>query len=447
MWPTWFDVTLMRRLLPPRVLCVVAGVALAAPAGAGDPAAGPYTLKLSGQLRVRVESDDNLDLRGYRPAFTDTFALSRLSLEMDVRAKGRPRFHLQLRDARAFGSALGDSDFPASNPIHDPLDVREAFVEWRDVGGSALGFTVGRQRIAYGDERVFGPGEWGNTGRWTWDAARGHVEHGALWVDAWVGRAVVNRPDSWPNSSAGGVRAAVLYGGVRRGEDRLDLFAGEKRDDTMRRGERRTGSLRCRFIGLQADAALAGPWRWGVTAVHETGHTADDSIDALGASAWLAVRLGGAWKALATVASTYGSGDRDPHDGVHGAFDGVFGGADIRFYGYLNLVFWANVWDYEARVELHPAEGLAVRFEGHCFQLAQARDAWYSTGLQAVRRDPSGAAGGDLGWELDTRAIWSPRPALELAAGGGWFAPGSFVERTGPAPHASWGFVQTTWRF
>jgi hypothetical protein len=420
---------------------------VAASAGAGELGLGSYTLTWSGQLRVRVESDDNLDLRAYRPDFTDTFALSRLSLELDARAKGRPRFHLQLRDARALGSTLGDADFPASNPIHDPLDVREAFVEWRQIGGSPFGFTIGRQRIAYGDERVFGPGEWGNTGRWTWDAARGHVEHGALWADAWVGQAVVNRPDRWPNSSADGVRTAVLYGGIRRGEDRLDLFAGEKRDDTVRRGERDTGSLRCRFIGLQTDATLAGPWRWGLTAVHETGHTAGDSIDALGASAWLGVKLGGAWKATATVASTYGSGDRDPHDGVHGAFDGVFGGADIRFYGYLNLVFWANIWDYEARVELHPAERVAVRLEGHCFQLAQARDAWYSTGLQAVRRDPSGAAGRDLGWELDARTTWSPRPAWELATGGGWFAPASFVERTGPSPHATWGYVQATWRF
>jgi len=435
------------RLLAAALAIVGSTLLAAAPAPSGEFGIGSYTLTLSGQLRIRVESDDSLDLRGYRPDFTDTFALSRLILEADAQAKGRPRLHVQLRDARALGSKLGDADFPSSNPIHDPLDVREAFVEWRRIAGSALGFTVGRQRIAYGDERVFGPGEWGNTGRWTWDAARGHYEHGAVWVDAWVGRAVVNRPDRRPNSSADGVRAAVLYGGVRRGEDRLDLFAGEKRDDTVRQGELGTGSLRCRFVGLQTDATLVGPWRWGVTGVHETGQAAGDSIDALGASAWLAVKLGGPWKALATVSSTYGSGDRDPHDGVHGTFDGVFGGADIRFYGYLNLFFWANLWDHEARVELKPAKGLAMRIEGHRFQLAQARDAWYSTGLQPARRDPSGAAGRDLGWELDARATWSPRPSWELAAGGGRFTPGSFVELTGVSPRAYWGFVQTTWRF
>jgi len=88
-----------------------------------------------------------------------------------------------------------------------------------------------------------------------------------------------------------------------------------------------------------------------------------------------------------------------------------------------------------------------VRVEGHRFWLAQARDALYSTGLQAVRRDPSGAAGRDLGWELDARATWSPQPSWELAAGGGQFTPGSFVERTGASPRAYWGFAQVTWRF
>jgi hypothetical protein len=133
----------------------------------------------------------------------------------------------------------------------------------------------------------------------------------------------------------------------------------------------------------------------------------------------LAEQLGSPWTPTATISSTHGSNDRDPRDGVHGAFNGMFGGADIRFYGYLNLYFWPNLWDHETRIELKPAKGLAVRIEGHRFQLAQARDAWYSTGLQPVRRDPSGAAGRDLGWEVDARATWSPRPAREFAAGTG----------------------------
>lgn len=434
-----------RRPLP---VALLATLALAAPSAAATPEGrvGPFAFSHSVQIRLRLEAGRDLDLRGYRPGHSDTFALSRLSLDLDLRAADRPSFHLQLRDARPIDSQLGDRDFKASNPIHDPLDVREAFVQWRRIRGSPLGFTVGRQRITYGDERVFGPGEWGNTGRWTWDAARAHLERGGWWAEAWMGRAVVNRPERRPNSSRDGVQAVVLYGGFRHQRDRVDVFAGEKRDDTVRQGETGRGRLRCRFVGAQTEASLAGRWRWGLTAVRESGEAAGDSIDAFGASGWVSAALGGAWQAVATASTTYGSGDRRPDDGVHGTFDGVFGGADIRYYGHLNLFFWANLWDHDARVELRPLRALALRLEAHRFRLAQARDAWTSTGLQPARRDRSGAAGQDLGWEVDARATFNPSPAWEVAGGGGHFVPGTFVRRTGAAPHARWWFLQLTWR-
>ena len=78
---------------------------------------------------------------------------------------------------------------------------------------------------------------------------------------------------------------------------------------------------------------------------------------------------------------TWGSGDRDPHDGVHGTFDGVLGGADIAFYGYCNLFFWANLWDRELQLLLHPTDRLELHVQTHAFSLASASDAWYSTSL------------------------------------------------------------------
>jgi len=43
-------------------------------------------------------------------------------------------------------------------------------LEWRKTGSSPFGFKAGRQQINYRDNRVFGPGQWGNVGRYTWDA-------------------------------------------------------------------------------------------------------------------------------------------------------------------------------------------------------------------------------------------------------------------------------------
>jgi hypothetical protein len=141
---------------------------------------------------------------------------------------------------------------------------------------------------------------------------------------------------------------------------------------------------------------------------------------------------------------TWGSGDRDPEDGVHGTFDGVLGGADIAFYGYCNLFFWPNLWDREVQLLLRPAASLDLHLQAHSFALAHSRDAWYSTSLSTVRRDPSGGSGSDLGRELDVRLVWRARPGLELMGGLGRFWPGAFVQNTGEAREASWHMLQVT---
>jgi hypothetical protein len=72
-------------------------------------------------------------------------------------------------------------------------------------------------------------------------------------------------------------------------------------------------------------------------------------------------------------------------------------------------------------------------------------DAWYTTGLRPYRRDGSGAAGRDLGWEIDTRATWAASAHLEVLAGFGRFFPGAFVRRTGAASTANWFCAQGTY--
>ena len=79
---------------------------------------------------------------------------------------------------------------------------------------------------------------------------------------------------------------------------------------------------------------------------------------------------------------TLGSGDANPSDGTHGTFDGVYGGRDIFFYGYLNLFFWANLRDAEIDLSAKPRRWSTLFLEYHHFDLDEATDAWYTTGLK-----------------------------------------------------------------
>jgi hypothetical protein len=109
------------------------------------------------------------------------------------------------------------------------------------------------------------------------------------------------------------------------------------------------------------------------------------------------------------------------------------------------LFFWANLWDPELQLVLRPAKSLDLHVQAHSFALPSARDAWYSTSLGTVRRDPSGASGTGPGEELDLRAVWRARPRLELMAGLGWYRPGGFVRATGPDRDARWHMLQASW--
>ena len=123
----------------------------------------------------------------------------------------------------------------------------------------------------------------------------------------------------------------------------------------------------------------------------------------------------------------------------------MYGGRDIFFYGYLNLFFWANLRDAELDFSVKPWRGLTCYVEYHHFNLDQAKDAWYTTGLKAYRRDTVGGSGTTLGDEIDARVALILWKHLELMAGYGQFFPGGFVRATGPAAPANWYFAQAAY--
>lgn len=427
----------------PFVLCTVAG-ARAGPFE--DMPLGPLSLSLGGQLRLRFEYEDQFDVRGYAPGTTDQVLLERLMMNVDARWERRLRAHLELRDAHAFLTRLGRSDFPKSNPYEDHLDIRQGFVEAFLDESHPVGLRVGRQSITYGDQRVFGPGQWGNTGRWCFDAAMLILRGKAATLDLWVARPVRNRPEVWPNHPAEAPTLAVAYLKTKGLPFRLDAFYVMKHDGTGAvRGESGPGNLWSHTIGFQVDGqAFSGVVDAAATFAYQVGTRASDRLRAAGANVRLGATAPIPWKPRLSFQFTWGSGDEDPHDGIWGTFDGVLGGADILFYGQMNLFFWANLRDYEADLQLHPVPNLEVRVEYHRFTLDQARDAWYTTGLFALRRDETGRSGTDLGHEVDLRATWTPVPFIEFMAGYSRFFPGRFVAATGTATPANWGMFQTT---
>lgn len=406
---------------------------------------GRTKIAISGTYRLRFELQDEFHVKTFSTGKTEDFLLSRLRVETDIRFSQQARTHLQLQDARIAGSSFSDADFRSgNNPFHDPLDINQAYLEcqpWKP-----LQFKIGRQAISFRDRRIFGPGDWGNTGRYAWDAAILTVNNS--WIESnWIaGRFILHDPDRWPNKWADGPTAFASYNSIRKLPFLLDVFYVFKHDDRgITQGEKGAGNLASHSLGCWLNGKWQA-WEYGVTAVGQLGKWGADDIQSYGLVGSLGYQWQTRWQPLLKAQCIIGSGDSNPSDGIHGTFDGVFGGADTDLYGWMNLFFWQNLREYRLDLKLTPNKALTLKGEYHYFMLDSPRDAWYFPS-KALRRDKAGISGQELGQEIDLTARVKVCRFLELLAGSCFFMPGDFVKNTGKSPNASWYFLETTFCF
>ncbi len=79
---------------------------------------------------------------------------------------------------------------PPVAPYQSTLNLRQAYVELGDTAKGPIGFRVGRQELAFGEERLIGPSGWLNTPRY-FEAARLTLRHGRYHVDAFASSVIV----------------------------------------------------------------------------------------------------------------------------------------------------------------------------------------------------------------------------------------------------------------
>lgn len=255
---------------------------------------------------------------------------------------------------------------------------------------------------------MFGPGNWGNTGQFAWDAAMLKLDTAWFETDLWLGRYLTYQADVWPNHPAPDFVTYVNYTQIKKLPFRLDLSQVLKYESSGGvAGETGIGNLLSHTLGLQAEGAAFDALDAGGTFAAQLGRYGSDTLRAFGANARLGATVPVSWKPRLGVQYSWSSGDSNPTDGVHETFDGVYSGRDIFFYGYLNLFFWANLRDAELDFSAKPWRGVALNVEYHHFNFDQAKDAGYTTGLKIARRDISGASGTTLGDELDVRVALS----------------------------------------
>lgn len=404
--------------------------------------ADDWRLTLGGEFRFRLEAETNKGFGATEPA-QDSFILHRYMIHADL--KYRDLFRVFAEGIAAFDE---DRDLAPRGIDENRGDIHQLFVDVSPFGDSfPWTLRVGRQELLYGKERLVSPLGWANVRR-RFDGVKFFGRYESFDLDFWWVKPVLVQRDQRDrfNEDFDFTGAYYTYKVIPR--HRLDVYLfsihdrGNPLNPNGRRGDRTVFTLGSRFWGATAgfdyETELAGQW----------GTWAGDSV-----RAWN-VSLGGGYtfadvgcRPRIGAGFDYATGDRSPVDGTVQTFDQLFP-LGHGYFGYLDLIGRQNIIDAQVNISAWPvAQKIKTAAAYHVFWLAEPEDALYNAGGAAVRRDPLGKSGREVGHELDLTLLWKLDVHSSLLLGYSHFWDSDFIQNTGRSENAGLFYVQYGFKF
>ncbi|MBA7518786.1 hypothetical protein ES705_10859 [subsurface metagenome] len=317
----------------------------------------------------------------------DNILLQRFIIGFKYDHSNKIEFSLHLQDSRALGWSLRNSEYPDFFKIYKPgtvapyykMNPQEEFFEIYDASikiDSVLRYffiKAGRQKIACADYRIFGPGSWGNTGRWTWDAVKLSFAKGRFSFDTWVGGTKIHDPQKtclpFTHNEFYGFG---FYGSYSITETFvLEPYAAHKQQGSA--DYIKDQKINRNWIGLRLNEADLHNFRFEINFTREFGKDNGKIIDAYGVFTKIGYKfkfIPG--KPLLSLRYTYASGNKDNNDKIY-VFDPVYGASD-KYYGWMNIVRWTNLDNREIVLELYPVKNLWIEVKYNQFYIPRPDD-------------------------------------------------------------------------
>ncbi|MGH9779300.1 MAG: alginate export family protein [Candidatus Acidiferrales bacterium] len=393
------------------------------------------------ELRWRPEFRDNADLQ---PADDfDYFWGQRARAHLRLRLHSHLSAYVQGQDVWLFGAERDKV------PHSLGANLYQAYLDWRPSGSEHWELRAGRQELIYGEERLVGAFGWDNVGR-SFDAARLRYRRGAWSSDFFAGRLVEVRRNGAPHR----VGNQELYGvyltrAAKEAPHRTEFYSFFLRDGLRTVGEQPLEpgqAVRILTVGFRRVHQPKTGWRYGVEHAWQFGERGPDShraamLIASGGYSW-----SGRWAPRLSFEYDFAIGDNDSADGRSREFNNLFPTNHV-YYGYADLAGLRNLHDFRLTAAARPHPKVTLEADYHRFLLAARRGPWKNAGGRVLGSDPTGAAGRDLGQEVDLTVRFPVERHVNLLAGYSFFLPGRFAETTrGPETH-HFGYIQTTVKF
>lgn len=410
-----------------------------------------YTHSVTGQgpwfrawwdVRLLAEDTDNVDLSD---AVDDheTTILWRARLDLDGGAVVRPwDVHLELQDSRDISNTL---DY-----AKNALDVRRLYL-FLGSAYTLYGIKLGRFAPTIGSGRIWGSNEDDNVAG-TFDgvlltladAFHYREPRYCTWrIDTWYVKPVVPEPVSPDTDHA----PYDIYGAniEHRVFWPITLSAGfvgrEWKHDEA--GETGTGpSASFDVTGRAFGYGLERGFDFDAEASLQLGRQGGDNL-----SAWFLYGQVGhtfptPWRPRIGARLTWGSGDENPTDGRIHTYRAGSSAVRSKEMGFTGLLGWSNCVTYQVELSMQPVERLSVNTAARFGFLDSEIQPWYDRTGSIVLQDPTGAAGGDIGYELDLWVEYAPKDFWRVRVGCGKFVPGKMPEALGNDDSAEVFFIE-----
>jgi hypothetical protein len=382
-----------------------------------------------GEFRMRYDDEQNSRLSGK----VNPYTLTRLRLFGELWYRDLFRVYAEFISANS-----SHQNLPPALTDRDYADILNLFVDVKTltVLDEPVYVRAGRQQILLGSQRIISPSDWANSMR-TFDGVRAYRRSEKFDVDAFWLRPVV------PNATAMNTwdvhtQFAGIYTQYRRDASRfLDLY-WLYLDTTGQPAQQRlygVGPLQpnapyyVHTLGYRYGLKTKSNWLFESESMYQMGEGRAGNIQAGNTSNGVGYNFKNApWNPTFWAYYDYATGS----DRVGGpnTFNQLFP-LGHYYLGWIDYVGRANIQDVNFHLYLYPTKWITFNAQYHIFDLANARDALYSTGGGVLRSDPTGRSGTNVGQETDFIINWHLTRNTDIVTAYSHFYAGEFVQRTG----------------
>lgn len=414
-------------------------------------------IKFDASVRYRFETWNGMNAKNYGNDgiegignLNDNILYQRIIVGLTYQPTAKLTLAAHLQDSRAFGWSLRNSEYPdlfkvrktgtqepwyTMNPNEEYFEIYDAYIEYRN---AIPGFSIkaGRQKIFYGDNHIFGPGEWGNTGRWTWDAVKVSYKKGENFVDVFAGGTKIHDPEkiSTPFANTefwgGGMYSHFNIHKVMNIEP-FYAYKSEGSADYIN-----TLNISRNWAGIRIFNNNFHHVVFDGTAVKEFGKETGKPINAFGYFAKIGYQFHSLpAKPILSLRESFASGGKKSDGTIH-SFDPAYGAGD-KYYGWMNITTWTNLDDREIVLELFPLKELWVEMKYNIFFIPVSDDVKLLNTM--VLEDGKH----HFGNEFDIFIRYQVLKHWQLTGAFGYFNPGDLMPiNNSPPKPSSWFSIQ-----